>query len=295
MTDVPAAPVAARDVKGWMVFIFLAFVWGGSFILIKKGLIHFSPLEVGSLRVFISAVAFVPIYFLSKVAFPKGKAWKIILTVFLGNGIPAFLFALAETRLGSAVTGVLNSLSPIFALIIAIFLFNEKFRKHYLVGLLLGCAGIGLLMAGEKDWQVSVYVFYIVLATFCYGLSANMVKKYGQDIHPLAFTSIGFMAIGILAGGILIASGTFSQMDRRDVLMESLLPLVALALICTVIANIMFYWLIQRTSAIFGSAIAYAIPCMALVWGSLDGELITWYQLGGFALIISAIYTLRKR
>lgn len=295
MTHVAATPPATRDVKGWMVFIFLAFVWGGSFILIKKGLIHFSPIEVGSLRVFISAVAFVPIYFLSKVTFPKGKAWKIILTVFLGNGIPAFLFALAETRLGSAVTGVLNSLSPIFALIIAIFLFQEKFRKHYLIGLLLGCAGIGLLMAGEKDWQVSVYVFYIVLATFCYGMSANMVKKYGQDIHPLAFTSIGFMAIGILAGAILVVSGTFSKMDQHDVLIESLLPLVTLALICTVIANIMFYWLIQRTSAIFGSAIAYAIPCMALVWGSLDGELITWYQLGGFALIISAIYTLRKR
>ena len=284
-----------RDWKGWLAFIILAFVWGGSFILIKKGLIHFTPIEVGSLRVFLSAVAFVPIYFISRVSFPKSKVFIIILTVFLGNGIPAFLFALAETRLGSAVSGVLNSLSPIFALIIAIFLFKEKFRPHYLVGLLFGCIGIGLLMAGEKDWQVSAYVFYIVLATFCYGLSANMVKKHGQHIHPLAFTSIGFMAIGIIAGVLLLINNSFDKLHHAEVWRDSFFPLLVLALVCTVFANIVFYWLIQRTNAIFGSAIAYAIPCMALVWGGLDGEVITWYQLGGFAFIISAIYTLRKR
>jgi drug/metabolite transporter (DMT)-like permease len=290
------AVVSARqDWKGWLAFVVLAFVWGGSFILIKKGLIHFDPLEVGSLRVFLTAVAFVPIWFLANVRFPQGKVFFIILTVFLGNGLPAFLFALAETRLGSAVTGVLNSLSPIFALVLAIFLFREKFRPHYLIGLLLGCLGIALLMIGEKDWYVSSYVFYVVLATFCYGMSANMVKKYGEGVSPLAFTSIGFMAIGIIAGGILLMSGSFTKMQDGQVWLESLVPLIALALVCTVFANIVFYWLIQRTNAIFSSAIAYAIPCMALVWGSLDGEVITWYQIGGFGFIISAVYTLRKR
>ncbi len=295
MNDEITTTAPERDWKGWIVFIILAFVWGASFILIKKGLIHFTPIEVGSLRVFLSAVTFVPIYFLSRVEFPKGKVAAIILTVFLGNGLPAFLFALAETRLGSAVSGVLNSLSPVFALLLAIFLFNEKFRRHYVIGLVLGCAGIVMLMIGEKDWHVSAYVFYIVLATFCYGMSANMVKKFGQDIHPLAFTSIGFMAIGCIAGAILLFNGTFSKMQDAIVWRESLFALLGLALVCTVFANVLFYWLIQHTNVIFSSAIAYAIPCMAMVWGSLDGERITFYQLGGFLLIISAVYTLRRR
>jgi drug/metabolite transporter (DMT)-like permease len=94
---------------------------------------------------------------------------------------------------------------------------------------------------------------------------------------------------------LLIASDSFYKLAEPLVWKESFLPLLVLALVCTVFANIVFYWLIQRTSAIFSSAIAYAIPCMALVWGGLDGEVITWFQLGGFALIISAIYTLRKR
>ena len=178
--------------------------------------------------------------------------------------------------------------------LLALFLFKEKFRKHYVIGLVLGCAGIDMLMIGEKDWHVSAYVFYIVLATFCYGMSANMVKKYGRDIHPLAFTSIGFMAIGCIAGSILLFNGTFSKMQEAIVWRESLFALLGLALVCTVFANVLFYWLIQHTNVIFSSAIAYAIPCMAMVWGSLDGERITFYQLGGFLLIISAVYTLRR-
>ena len=79
--------------------------------------------------------------------------------------------------------------------------------------------------------------------------------------------------------------------ETWEVAMPSML---ALALICTVFANILFYWLIQRTTAIFGSAIAYAIPCMALVWGTVDGEIITWYHITGFAFIIGAVYALRK-
>jgi drug/metabolite transporter (DMT)-like permease len=70
--------------------------------------------------------------------------------------------------------------------------------------------------------------------------------------------------------------------------------LLVLALVCTVFANVLFYWLIQQTSVVFGSAIAYAIPCMALVWGSLDGERITATHLLGFAMIIGAVYTLRR-
>ena len=69
---------------------------------------------------------------------------------------------------------------------------------------------------------------------------------------------------------------------------------VVLALICTVIANILFMWLLQRTTAVFGSSIAYAIPCMALVWGGLDGEVISLFQIAGFVFIITAVYALRR-
>ena len=284
----------AHDLKGWFTFAFLAFIWGGSFILIKKGLIHFTAIEVGALRIGISALVFFPIFLFSKVKFPKGKVLLVTLVVLTGNGIPAFLFALAETRLGSAVTGILNSLTPIFALLMGVFFFGTNLRKHHITGLILGCVGITILMIGEKDWRISAYVLYVVAGTLCYGLSANLVKRYCQDIHPIALTAVGFSSLGVIALIILGMTGAYSKMTEPLVFKESLLALILLALICTVLANILFYWLIQRTSAVFGSAIAYAIPCMALVWGSVDGELITLYQLSGFGFIIAAVYALRR-
>lgn len=289
-----AMTTSYRDLKGWIVFIILAFVWGGSFILIKKGLIHFSPAEVGALRILISAIAFIPTFLFARVEFPKGKVLTIATITLIGNGIPAFLFALAETRLGSAVTGVLNSLSPIFATILAILLFKTPFKKHYILGLFFGCLGIVLLMLGEKDWHVSSYVFYVIVATFCYGFSVNLVKKYGQGIHPIAFTAVGFVSLGWIAALVLWSTGGFAKIMTSGVWMDSMPALITLALVCTVFANVLFNWLIHRTNAVFSSAIAYAIPCMALVWGGLDGEVITWFQVVGFALIITAVYTLRK-
>ncbi|HJW28157.1 MAG TPA: DMT family transporter, partial [Saprospiraceae bacterium] len=138
------------------------------------------------------------------------------------------------------------------------------------------------------------YVFYVIFATFCYGLSVNLVKKYGDGVHPIAFTSIGFISLGWLAAIILWKTGGFEKMFQSNVWFDSMPSLITLALVCTVFANILFNWLIQKTNAVFSSSIAYAIPCMALVWGGLDGEVITWYQLVGFALIISAVYTLRR-
>ena len=294
MSVVTKTASQSHEWKYWAVFVVLAFVWGGSFILIKKGLIHFTPLHVGALRIALSGLAFVPIFLFSKIPFPRGRVMMVTLVVFTGNGLPAFLFALAETRLGSAVTGVLNSLTPVFAMLLGIFFFGTPFKKHYLVGLFLGCIGIATLMLGEKDWRISSYVFFVVAGTLCYGLSANLVKRYCQDIHPVALTSVGFSVLGFVALIILFFTGAFTTMADADAWKVSMPSLIILALVCTVFANIIFYWLIQKTTVIFSSAIAYAIPCMALVWGSVDGEIISWYQLAGFGFIVAAVYTLRK-
>jgi drug/metabolite transporter (DMT)-like permease len=295
MNQTPVPASSNNEWRNWAVFVILAFVWGASFILIKKGLIHFSPVQVGAMRIALSGLAFIPVFLFSRVNFPKGKVWIITLIVLTGNGIPAFLFALAETRLGSAVTGVLNSLTPIFAVLMGVIFFGTKLKKHHLVGLLLGCIGIVVLMIGEKDWRVSSYVFFVILGTLCYGTSANLVKRFGQEIHPIALTSVGFMVLGFIAVIILWLTGAGPIIMQAETWQNSMPSLILLALACTVFANILFYWLLQRTTAIFGSAIAYAIPCMALVWGMVDGERITLYQFGGFALIVGAVYALRRQ
>jgi drug/metabolite transporter (DMT)-like permease len=136
---------------------------------------------------------------------------------------------------------------------------------------------------------------YVILGTFCYGLAVNLIKQHGQGIHPISFTAIGFIALGPPAAAVLGWTGAFEKMVHAPAWKQSMPALLGLALFCTVLANVLFNWLIQRTNAIFSSAIAYVIPCMALVWGGLDGEIISWFQLSGFAFILLAVYILRKQ
>jgi len=292
-----AMPEAERTVslKGWMVFILLAFLWGASFILIKKGLVHFRPVEVGALRIGLSALAFIPVFLVSRVPFPRKDLLPVAVIALTGNGLPAFLYAVAQTRLGSGVTGVLNSLTPTFALLFGVLFFGIRLRRFHILGLFFGCAGLTTLVLSEQDWRVSSYVILVIVATGCYGLSANIVKRYAQHIPPVALTATGFFLMGLVVWPLLLLGGTGTRILQPEAWSVSMPALLVLALVCTVFANVLFYWLIQQTSVVFGSAIAYAIPCMALVWGSLDGERITWVHLAGFGLIIAAVYTLRRK
>src|SRR5210317_1985914 len=113
----------------WATLVFLAIVWGTSFILIKKALIAYSDYQVASLRIAISALAFVPVIILE---FNKinWKNWKRFLLVGLtGSGIPPFLFSAAQTKISSSLAGALNSMTSIFTLIVALIFFGQKWKK----------------------------------------------------------------------------------------------------------------------------------------------------------------------
>ena len=102
----------ARSLK-WMYLITLSFIWGSSFILIKRGLIGLTPIQLGSLRIIFAAFFLLLIGFKSLSKIPIHQ-WKYIaLTALLGTFIPAFLFAIAQTQIDSSVSAILNSLTPL--------------------------------------------------------------------------------------------------------------------------------------------------------------------------------------
>ncbi|MBL0343039.1 MAG: DMT family transporter [Bacteroidetes bacterium] len=111
----------------WLLMISLALIWGSSFILMKRGLMDFPPNQVASIRMFASFLCLFPfvIRHSSKI---RREHWKFIFaTGLLGNGIPAFLFATAQTEVPSFMAGMLNSLTPLFTLIIGYFVLNRKY------------------------------------------------------------------------------------------------------------------------------------------------------------------------
>ncbi|MFZ9504963.1 MAG: DMT family transporter, partial [Cyclobacteriaceae bacterium] len=117
-----------------LILVLLSLIWGTSFILIKQGLKSFSPDEVGALRVTAAALFLLPIALLRFREVPPSDFKKLFLAGLMGTFIPAFLFATAQTKLDSSVTGILNSLSPLFTMVMGALFFGQQFKGLAVLG-----------------------------------------------------------------------------------------------------------------------------------------------------------------
>ena len=269
-----------KSVKNYFTLLFLAIIWGSSFILMKEGLIVFDFMQVATLRIFIAFISLIP--FLPK-AFENVKRkhyLPIIIMAFLGNGIPAFLFTKAQTHLDSSLVGILNAIVPLFTLILGVYFFKSKPTKTNIVGIVLGLFGAILLTVNSLSGglEVSFYVLLIVLATIFYAISINVIKKYLHDLNAASITALAFLIIGPLAAIYLFNTDFIIQLNLHQDGYMALGYIALLSVFGTSMAVIIFNKLISRSSAIFASSVTYLIPIVAILWGFFDGEQITFYH-----------------
>ena len=154
----------------WTILLLLAFTWGSSFILMKRGLEVYDHFLVAALRISLTFIFLAPFafFYLKKV---KKKYWKYLLfSGLFGNGIPAFLFTIAQTNISSSLSGMLNSLTPIFALIVGLLIFKQTVKKQQIIGVFIGLLGaLSLILSNGlalNNAEVG-YSFYVILATIC--------------------------------------------------------------------------------------------------------------------------------
>ena len=281
----------------WVYLVILALVWGSSFILIKKGLIGLTAFQLGSLRILFAAIFLLFIGFKSIVKIPLFK-WKYIaLTSMFGTFIPAYLFAIAQTQIDSSVSSILNSLTPLNTLILGALFFGLQFKRSQIFGILIGLAGSALLIlngAIHHPEQNYYYAILVLIASICYAINVNLIKKYLHDLSPLSITTGNFMVLFIPALTVLFFSGFFEIV--RDVkVQESLLFILILGVVGTGLANIIFFKLIQISSPVFATSVTYLIPVVAFCWGLLDNEMLTMVQFFGAFIILIGVYLSAKK
>jgi len=209
-----------------------------------------------------------------------------------GSGAPAFLFALSMTKSGSAVNGILNSLSPLWTLVIGYYLFKVSISTQKIIGVVVGFLGALVLVLGKPGSSLQVDVLYSllpVLATFCYGMSSNLTKQRLQNQNAIYTTAVAMAGMGlpVLAG--LFFTDAPAKIMRGEVWLP-LLCVAALSIVGTLIAWMLFYRLVQRTDALFAASVTYLIPIVAIAWGVLDGEVLSVMQIGGMLLILAGVY-----
>ena len=287
----------SNDYKKWIYLITLAIIWGSSFILIKKSLIGLTPIQLGALRTFIAGI-FVLLIGSSSLKKIKKFQWKyIIVSSLLGTLFPAFFFAFAITGIDSSVASILNSLTSLNALIVGTLFFGVVFKRVQLFGVLIGLAGTIILIMESSSLNPNQnywYAVFVLTASLGYAFNVNIIKKYLSYIPAMSITAGHFILLIFPVLLILIFSGFFTSVEFTPQTNSSLIYLIILSVVGTGLAKIMFNKLIQISSPVFSTSVAYLIPVVAIIWGFVDGEKVSYLQLLAGIIILAGIYIVNR-
>jgi drug/metabolite transporter (DMT)-like permease len=283
-----------RDtVINWGLLFGLGIIWGFSFFFMKKGLEVYSPYQVASIRIFLAFLSGLPIIAVMGFKVPLNRLPLIFLSALLGSGIPPFFFTIAQTQISSSVAGILNSLTPLFALIAGGFLFGIKMKWMQIIGVTVGLVGSIIVVILRADGSFEFHFAFsllVILAAVFYGINANIIKSKLLDIHPIQLAIATYCLIGPIAGIYLFSTDFVPLLKTHPKALSSLGYLVILGIVGTSFALMLFNYLARRTSALFATMVTYIIPVVAVIIGYYTGESVGIIHLFGLGLILVGVY-----
>ena len=285
--------------KSWLILITIALIWGSSFILIKKGLLVFSPRELGALRITMAFLSLLPIALKHIRDIDRSKLPVLFVLGFAGSLLPSFLFAIAETQLDSSLTGVINALTPIFVILISLLFFNQKIKFLNAIGIAVGFLGTVFMLLGGSGFDLSnfnYYALYVVAATIFYGVNVNLIKEYLPDLKAIQITAISlFLSSPFCLAYLFLFTGFVDKIGVVDGFWLAFFYVSLLGVFGTAIALVLFNKLIQISNMIFASSVTYLIPIVAIGWGLIDNEVLNIFQYIGISIVLGGVYLANKK
>ncbi len=282
----------------WIYLGILALVWGSSFILMKKALIGLTPIQLGALRILIAAI-FLLLIGHKSIKEIQRKHWRyIVYTAILGTFIPVFLFAYAVSGIDSSIASILNSLTPFNTLIFGASFFGFTFKKQQLIGILIGLIGTIILILKGADLNPNQNYWFsilIIVASIGYAFNVNIVKKHLHDISALSIVAGNFLLLIIPALLVLSMTDFFTTFQMNQTSINSLGYITILAIVGTGLAKVLYNKMVHLATPIFASSVTYLIPIVAVFWGILDGEKLSFIQLFAAVIILLGVYLVNKK
>lgn len=285
--------------KKWFILIILSLIWGSSFILIKKGLVGLTPMQLGALRIVFSAI-FIFVFGFYTLKFIKKDKWKwLIISGFVGTFFPAFLFAFAETEIDSSIASILNSLVPLNTVLLGFAIFKIASTKRQIIGVIVGFLGTALLIGSGAQLnpnQNYLYAGLVLISGVMYGLNVNIIKRYLQDVNAIGIAFGNFAAIIIPAIIVLLFTNFFTKETLQSpIVLTSIGYIVILSAFGTALAKVLFNKLVQMATPVFASSVTYLMPVVAVGWGFLDGEEFSVWQVLATLLILLGVYLANRK
>ena len=280
----------------WLFLIILSFIWGSSFILMKRALISLTPVQVGVLRIIFTTFTLLIFGYKYLYLITRKQWYYIFLTAFLGTFFPVFLFAYAIQNIDTSIVSILNSLTPLNTLIVGALFFGFSFFRKQFIGIIIGLIGALILIlkgAEVNPHQNYLFAFYIVIASVGYAFNVNILKKHLNNLNALAITTGNFLIL-LFPSIVILWTTDFFSYEKIESAKTALWYLVLLSVFGTALAKTLFNRLVQISSPIFSSSVTYLIPVIAIFWGIMDGEKLYPSQLLAGTLIMLGIYLTNK-
>jgi len=278
------------------IFSTLSIIWGSSFVLMKEGLTALSAYQVASLRMLFSGLVLLPFAISAFKKIPKEKMGIVFLAGFIGNFIPAYLFCIAETNIDSSLAGILNSLTPLFTILVGVIFYKTQTTAVKILGILIGFIGLTfLLLTGiEMHFDNLSYASLVLIATILYGINVHTVGRNLKAIGSIQIASVAFSFLILPSAALLFFTGFFDYNFKDPLVIHSILSSAVLGMVGTSMASILFYYLVKKAGILFGSMVTYGIPIVAVVWGLIYGESLAPLQVVCLAVILLGVYIVNR-
>jgi len=287
-----AASARSRDWRTPLELTLLGAIWGCSFLFMRVAVPSFGPYALVEVRLLLGALVLLPFLWTARAQFPA-RRWRWLVPIGLINSaIPFVLFAWAAQRAPAAIGAICNAMTVLFAALIAFLFFGEKIGLRRAIALLVGFTGVVVLATAKvSGLSIGTAVIAGSLAALLYGLGVNLVKRHMAGLPPAASAgaTLGSAALVMLPMAV-------THWPEAPIPVSSWACAIALGVVCTGLAFLMFYRLIARIGPARASTVTYLVPMFGALFAWLFlGEPVTLAMLVAGALILGSVAASQKR
>lgn len=281
--------VSQNSLKTLSMLIFLAAIWGGSFLFIRIAAPVLGSIFLMTVRVALAATGLL-VYAVTQASLPDFRRdWRQYLVIgALNNAIPFVLIANAVIDLNASLSAILNATTPLFTALVAAVWIGEPFGRRRGLGVLMGFLGV-VILVGFSPIPISTKVLLAVaqslLAALSYGLGAVYSRKRFQGDNPM-HTSLGQLCGSTL---LLLPLAAFSLPAVTPSLVVTV-SVVVLALVCTSFAYLIYFRLILSAGPTTAASVTFLVPFFSILWGVIFlQEPVTTGMFLGLAIILGSV------
>lgn len=275
----------------YVLFLLICVIWGGSFLMMKKAALVFSPISIGAWRVVGGAAVLLILWLLRRqpVGWRRRDVWSLVFIVVAGYTWPYCVQPWLIARHGSAFVGMTVSFTPLFTMLASVPMLGVVPHPRQAIGVLGALVGMGLLMSEGFSRQIpAAHLLLATSVSLGYALVNTWVRRRLTHVPPLMMSLVSLTIASVILQVLSLWSPAPTP-PSPDAFWPAVISLLVLGIVGTGLAMYWFNKLIHDRGPLFAGMVTNLVPAGAVIWGWLDGEQVTTMQIAALAIILPMV------